>query len=743
MISIEEKRQSLYAALLRFTPEAGSLRDRAVDRIVLTALVGSTEALPFKFGNIQQNTRYRHDAPGLRDSVIKEALERLIGCKKVAQKELKKKNVYFLTDNGVADTEDSASSAAQLFDSVLDRMLADTTIMVDRETGAGVCRRFISECFARFGYHLAQAIARGTCGEETLSAVDVAQAFREGTQGVKLSRDASDSLFVRCKGFIHSIEPADQDLKFRLTQGYYIAQLLEMTNGQFDLITEEAFKGAVFFLDTNVIFGRILSNELSGPLSEVLNVAQRLGMELRVTRATINEARNVARSRADALRVVLLKAPRELAERANDEFLQTFLRLQRETPSLTPEDLLMRFDDIEETLRSLGIRIEERDLAQIVGVRDISEECGIINDAAIAVRRWGKSLGVQRHDAAHYLLVYDERMKGAQKTWFLTRDRTLPFAASQLKSGELPFCYPLLSFLQSISPFVVTPAEEHSLANLFSSVLNDEVHFFPDQSIFDLRELKLICELHEDILSTSPEQLVLAFDYVKKTVLDGKPYEEADHKKVALGLKKYLSSSAEEKQRGLLREIERQKAITAGERLSKEALEREIASQKEQAAQLEQQVKKDHKIIGDMEAETTEGRRRAMVTKAVLFLMGVLMATVLWIADSELAGALSRRVVLLADHKDAIPLWIRMVGSVFFITSSIPLLRSFCISKGAKLGLAAIVIAMGLAGSNTFTSETIARIADFLGIGTALSFLIYPLCQPLAKKGAKSENEGD
>lgn len=743
MISIEEKRQSLYAALLRFTPEAGSLRDRAVDHIILTALVGSTKDLPFKFGTIQHNTRYRHDAPGLRDGVIKEALGRLMESKKVGQAQQKKKNVYYLTDIGLIDTEDSASSAASLFDSVLDRMLVDTSTMLDRETAVGVCRRFISECFARFGYHLAQATTKGSYGEEALTGVDVAQAFREATRSVKLSHEASDSLFVRCKGFIHSNEPADQELKFRLTQGYYIAQLLEMTNGQFNPIAEQAFKGAAFYLDTNVIFGRILSDELSGPFREFLSVAQRLGIELRVTRATIAEARHVAQSRTDELRFVLQRAPRELAERTNDEFLQTFFRLQRQTASLRPEDFLGRFDDIEGILRSLGIRIEEIDLDQIVGTRDISKECNIINEAAITVRRRAKSANVQRHDVAHYLLVKSEREKGAQRTWFLTRDRTLPLAATLLESDDLLFCYPLLSFLQSISPFIVTTSEVHSLANLFSSILDDEVHFFPDQCIFDMRELKLICELHEDILSTPPEQLVLAFDYVKKTVLDGKPYEEADHKKVALGLKKYLSSSAEERQRGLLAEIERQKAITAAERLSREAAEREAASQKEQSAELEQRIKEGQETIGDMEADTEEHQRREMLLGAVVFLMGVLMATVLWIADLEIAGAISRRVVYLALHKDVLPLLIRIAGCPIFILSSIPLFRSFKIRREAKLGMVAAIIAIGLAGANIFTSETISKTADYIGIGTAVVFLIYPLYYRLAKKTTGSENSDD
>jgi predicted PurR-regulated permease PerM len=50
---------------------------------------------------------------------------------------------------------------------------------------------------------------------------------------------------------------------------------------------------------------------------------------------------------------------------------------------------------------------------------------------------------------------------------------------------------------------------------------------------------------------------------------------------------------------------------------------------------------------------------------------------------------------------------------------------------------------MGLAGANIFTSETISKIADYLGIGVALAFLIHPLYQRLSRKKTPIENEVD
>ena len=76
-MTIEEKRQVLYAAILRYSPEAGSLRERALDRLVLVALMESSSLAPLKIGQIQQLTRVAPGSPGLRMEIIHQALHRL------------------------------------------------------------------------------------------------------------------------------------------------------------------------------------------------------------------------------------------------------------------------------------------------------------------------------------------------------------------------------------------------------------------------------------------------------------------------------------------------------------------------------------------------------------------------------------------------------------------------------------------------------------------------------------------
>ena len=186
-MTVEEKRQILYAALLRYSPEAGSLRERALDRLVLVALLGSSLSQPMRVGEIQTLTRVEPRSQGLRTDVIQETLDRLLSRNKVDHVLLRTKHAYYLTDTGRNDTDKAAESAVQLFEPVLARMLQDTSALCDERDGEIVCRTFISECFARFGEQIAKAVTGVFTKNQLIDAADIQGAFQAATSSVSLS----------------------------------------------------------------------------------------------------------------------------------------------------------------------------------------------------------------------------------------------------------------------------------------------------------------------------------------------------------------------------------------------------------------------------------------------------------------------------------------------------------------------------------------------------------------------------
>ena len=226
-MTVEEKRQILYAALLNYSPEIGSLRERVLDRLVLVALLESSPSQPMKTGKIQASTRVDPNSPGLRPDVIQGTLARLVSRKQVERVDVSnKKHLYYLSPTGLTETDRAAETAAELFRPVLERMVQGTSGVCDQVTARIVCRTFISECFARFGQQIAKTITGELSKDQLISVADIQGAFRSAISSVSLATDAAESLEVRCRQFLRSTDPQDEQLKFRLTQGYYVTQIL-------------------------------------------------------------------------------------------------------------------------------------------------------------------------------------------------------------------------------------------------------------------------------------------------------------------------------------------------------------------------------------------------------------------------------------------------------------------------------------------------------------------------------------
>ena len=742
-MTVEEKRQVLYAAILRYSPEAGSLRERALDRLVLVALVESSSLAPLKIGQVQQLTRVAPGSPGLRMEIIQQALQRLMSRQKVAQTLLKKKNVYYLTDAGRDDTDKAAESARQLFQPVLARMLQNTSVFCEKGQGEIACRRFVSECFARFGQQIAKAVTGEFNGDQLLATVDVEAAFAAATASMTLSIDATQSLKARCIRFLRSNERDDQELKFRLTQGYYVAQLLDINTHDFNPIADDAFSGAILYIDTNVLIGRLLSDDRARLFNELVRIAQMLGIRLRVSRATVDEARWVAAGRLSGLDKVIECVPSEFVARTQDAFLDAFIEVKKLDPSVSAEDFRARFDTIPDLLTECGIELHDVTSEDIVGRRDISRECEVLRQAAIYTRGRGKRDQACVHDVCHFLLVKNERQNN-NRAWFLTLDKTLGRAASQLCGDKLPFCFPLVGFLQSVSPFVEAPEAQQSLVDLFSDILEGEVGGLSRESLFDLSELKLISELHTDVLATPVDQIIPAFDYVKGKVLGGRPYRRDDQTKVALELKKFLTSSMEEKQRALHEAAQLQKGLAEAERAKRVRAEADVEARDGEVARLrtEMEAEKRERLSRERRAAENErekleqlnaevqraGRRSERSARAVRRLCGAVavlgsaVASAIWAMDVAIAESIVELLQWDGSRAGAVAVGARVAGGLLLVGSFLPSVSMLRASY--RLSALATVAALAIGGMDILGSEMIGRMAGYLAIGVPVALAL-------------------
>lgn len=732
-LTIEEKRQVVYSSLLRYASEAIPLRERALNRAVAGALLGSTAEEPFRVGRIQENLRYRPDAPQIRTEVIQSTLKRLIDEGLVTATLLMTRKAYYQTPKGVEEVAKVISSTGELFDLVLRGVLRNTRHIFAYETGAAVFRKFVFQCFARFGQVIAKSVAGQIDHDTMLRNADVETAFSAAIVGRNLSTEAIDSLRARCYSFLRSQEPDDERLKFYLTQGYYFSQLLGLESAKFDPLNEQAFAGAVFYLDTNVLLGGISDTaENVAVFGEMVTVAKRISIELRVTRATINEVRRVAADRLSILKQIQEVIPEELAHRTEDQYIQGFLAARDDDPKLSPEMFLERFERITERIENeLQLIIDDRTEDQIVDGRDVSQIARIMNEAAEETRGHGKSEPVLMHDVCHFVAVQDIREDG-NKAWFLTRDRTLSQASIRLAGDDSLFSFQLFGFLQSISPFLTSVSEEQPFADVFSDFLAENI--FPVGNLFEARELAIMAEFHADVMATPPELLVQAFDYVKSNTLKGAPYKRSDIPIVSLEIKKFLACSREDRLAALQAERERLAAESEAERQKRMMMEADKrqsdVEQEELRGQLNdtrQQVRDTHsKLDGiqvQMSALKTSTATKDQRRRAVYAAIGLSVGIFLWIFNNAILAILSQKLPALLSWRDWVLTGLNAIGA---LTLSIPaffFIRHIKCRHELKFAAYAVISLVALVFSRVFTEDALNSMASYIEVAMLITAL--------------------
>ncbi len=722
-LSISQQQQLVYASLMRFGSETISLRFRCLDHLVMNGLLGASLENPLKIGELQRKLHSGTYSPIFRDEALRDTLSRLEKENKVSSIVIKKKKAYFLTQTGKEQMRDAIVSAESLYRPVVARLLKQTEHLIPADIGIGVCTTFLCEAFTRCGLGIAKNL-QGTVVEFPHSG-DLSAAFDAAVNGLSIPDEARRILENRCLALFKSRELEDKRLIFYLTQGYYFAQLLGLDHQSFDPISEQAFEGAIFYLDTNVLLPGLLPGNEVKAFVEVINVAKRIGITLRVTRATINEARRVAADRLNELTKIQDKVPAELAEKSLDDFVTHFYEQKAAKPELTPEEYLEPFEKLTDTVLGWGVEIDdivEEEMLQ--GQPHPVLETRIQERSAQYRKGRVKSENVLRHDVAHYALVMAKRKSNA-KTWFLTRDRSLMSSAEDVCGTGMPFCFGMIGFLQSISPYVVSDGEGTSLSVVFSSLLREQL--ITTDRLFDSRELVLLAEMHSDVLATAAENLLPAVDYVKFAVLKGKAYRAEDFPVVSLELRKFIASSTDE-QKKALETLNAQLQVAANEereaaKASREAqagaefalLEREDEIDK-QAEQLQSSTRENAELREQLDAQRNRNR-------LVLALSGIVAGILIWVFRLDLASAIAAKI----GARAMVDVGLGVASDALFCFPALNFLRYANWRTEIKLGIGGVVVFAAIWTTKVISASTAADVASYLAIATIVAtFLVFP-----------------
>lgn len=713
-IDLAQQQQLVYASLMRFGSETISLRNRCLDHLVLNALLVTSSESPLKIGELQKQLHLGLGGPILRTETLREALVRLEDSGKVASIVLKKKKNYFLTPSGRAFMSSAVVSAESLYKPVIGRLLMHTDHLVPTDVGARICISFLCEAFAKCGLSIAKDL-RGHAAFPHVA--ELSAAFDAAVNGQDIPEEARRTLESRCLALFRSTDLEDKRLIFFLTQGYYFAQLLGLDPGKFDPIAEKAFSGAVFYLDTNVLLSGLLPGDGGRAFTEMVKVAKRVGITLRVTRASLNEARRVAADRLNELNKIQDKVPAEIAEQSLDEFVTRFYEQRKAMPDLTPEEYLKDFERISETVARWGVEIDDLIEDEMLKSRTFPELGNRIQQLTARYRKGRtKSDSVLRHDIAHYALIQDHRQLNS-KTWFLTRDRTLIGSVDDVCGTGSPFCFALIGFLQTISPFIMSDVEGNSLSTVFAELLKEQ--FITTDRLFDSRELVLLAEMHSDVLSTPLENLLPAVDFVKSSVLKGRAYRSDDFPAVSLELRKFLACSNDEQKRVLESLNAKLQAEAQTERdFAAENRNERIEAEKallEKESELDEQNEKLQAVETENTGLREKLKKQQNQERLFAGIAGFAWGAAIWVFRTPIAVAIQARI----GHQTVVDAALQSLAGFVFCFPAFRFLRRSDWRPEIRIGIGTLLLFVTIWITKMISPSTAADIASYLSIAAS------------------------
>ncbi len=468
-------------------------------------------------------------------------------------------------------------------------------------------------------------------------------------------------------------------------------------------VMREELAGHRLYLDTNFLIPvlGVAGKRVGTPAKRLLELTQRLGVEVAVTTRTLDEYQHSLRnSRADISRnlprrrfagVLRNQARRTGGISLTEGYLESY-----ELKGSAVDDWFRRAGLVEPKLEELGIALVDDDVTVVEREsRRIDEYIKLLDREASRWRKQRDELPME-HDVIHRLLI--EKLRDGKprdfrsaKHWFLTEDKLLPHFGLLAIPGEerprIPFCMSGSAWAQIARCF--TPRTD-DYDQMVTDLLASPYTSFGRSLSFS--EVQQVVNRVSTILEDASPAVVAAFvgDEVLQAVTGAREQSEKDeviveayeHKKDEMEENiSALSARVEQMQTALAaKEAEAEDAGKLEERLCATELllaeekeersrdrslsEEEIRDLKKRRAQ-EQAARKDEQLKREEAEQARRRRRKRVVGIAVSLLVeaGLIALTVLGVIPPGallIVGGLIVALVFapIAEH----PRWAARVG---------------------------------------------------------------------------------
>lgn len=483
------KRSLLLGARVRFSPSGATIRSQAIERIIEQNLAAVQPPNGLTEQQLQNLVMVGGQFRVLRASDVRQGIASLTQSKRVLEITDGKRRRYALSDAAKEEVAHIISDAEGRTNSTISDLFG--TAPGGQKRYRRPFLRLLCHVFSRLSDVYVQIITLSHASAEIaehrllIAALEVVlkageipdqEAFRYGVNR-----------------FFRESSPHFDQIKWNMAQNFYVAKALGIDESS-DILSIDVFKGAALYCDTNVLIaGLTPENRHHSSFNELSAACKVVGMELKVSHATVEELNAVIIAHASLLRKVYGQIPDETRPKVRNFLLEAFLDERVRSPNLSLDDFVEGFQQPLKTLRdSFGI-VEEDDrwFDSALEARETRQLATDLSNLYKERRGRPKPERSAVHDAVLLRWVARENLAN-RKSWIVTLDTTLAEWNGANRESRV---ITLDAFLQWMNPVALGKGrgDEDRLAEIFSEAIRYQL--LPRDIFLRLGDFQVFAEM--------------------------------------------------------------------------------------------------------------------------------------------------------------------------------------------------------------------------------------------------------
>jgi len=384
----------------------------------------------------------------------------------------KQDDLLELTESGFAHVKEMvkrAESDEKVFDTGLTRCV-EAELGFTLSDSVMLCttvKYVIQEMFRSKGVKIQRLLDRSSFTlEDILQAnthYDAVAAIREKVKPVAilLGKETEEQIIAGIRKHFENLDDGSQRYVAGLYNKVFYHQILNL-DPNLHAYQREYFKTTRLYMDTNALIAYLFESHLRyGVTSEVIDASKRLGLQIVISPATLEEMDKVIdiacqlhSSFGDDTRVTRLLTDTRLGQRSNP-ILVTFAMKNKENPNLLWGNFIAPYRKLEDLLLQKEILVEHEEYDGLRTDENYSKVWSTIRE----VRHERYPDRIIYHDADNFLLIHRLRQKHkphpmGQTVCLLSWDSSLRASEQCLrKTYPVPHCYIVDDWGRIIFPY--------------------------------------------------------------------------------------------------------------------------------------------------------------------------------------------------------------------------------------------------------------------------------------------------